>query len=256
MARFVEDLMLALPIIAGIDWQDQAIVPMPLEEPGSLDLRSLRIAFHTDNGIVSPKRETADVVNSAAKTLAGMGMQVEEARPEAIDQGFEIWAALMAADGGAWIQRLLERYGTTETHPLLRHVLKSTAARGLSGVEFGDLLVRVDEFRSRMLSFMERYDAIVCPVCAFPALPHHATNETDNFPGFSYTAIFNVTGWPASVVRGGTTPDGLPIGVQIVGRPWCEHVVLAVARCLEDALGEWPRPPLQPVREPAAYVKY
>lgn len=242
MARSVEDLMLALPIIAGMDWRDQAVIPMPLEEPERLDPKSLRIAFHTDNGILSPRREIAAAVSLAAKTLAGIGMRVGEARPEGMDQGFDIWAALMAADGGVWIQRLLDLYGTTETHPLLQDVLDNSAMRGLPGAEFGNLLIRMDEFRSRMLSFMERYDAIVCPVCAFAALPHNTTNDGANFPGFSYTAIFNVTGWPAAVVRGGTTPDGLPIGVQIVGGPWREDVVLTVARRLEDALGEWPRP--------------
>ena len=73
--------------------------------------------------------------------------------------------------------------------------------------------------------------------------------DEDRFPGFSYTMTHNLTGWPVAVIRAGTTSDPhthnkhkLPIGVQLAGRPWREDVVLATARILETAFGEWPRP--------------
>jgi amidase len=53
-------------------------------------------------------------------------------------------------------------------------------------------------------------------------------------PGRSYTGLYNSTGWPAGVVRAGTSPEGLPIGIQVVGRPWREDVVLAVCARLEE----------------------
>jgi Asp-tRNA(Asn)/Glu-tRNA(Gln) amidotransferase A subunit family amidase len=59
-----------------------------------------------------------------------------------------------------------------------------------------------------------------------------------------YSQWFNLLGNPAAVVPAGKSPEGLPIGVQIVGRPWEEENVLGVARCLEDALGPWARPPI------------
>jgi len=61
---------------------------------------------------------------------------------------------------------------------------------------------------------------------------------------FSYTQTYNLTGWPAGVVRGGSTADGLPIGVQVVARPWREDLVLAVMRCIEQASGGWHIPAL------------
>ncbi len=61
---------------------------------------------------------------------------------------------------------------------------------------------------------------------------------------YSYTMTYNLTGWPAAVVRGGTSPDELPIGVQVVAQPWREDVALAVAEHLEDALGGFRRPAL------------
>jgi hypothetical protein len=63
MARFVEDLILTLPIIAGIDWCDPSVVPMPLGDPRAVNLGSLRLAFHTDNGIASATSDTVAVIN-------------------------------------------------------------------------------------------------------------------------------------------------------------------------------------------------
>jgi amidase len=104
------------------------------------------------------------------------------------------------------------------------------------------MLTELDRVRSNMLAFIEDYDLIICPTNAFPAMPHGQVSAKGD--GYSYTRIYNLTGWPAAVVRGGTSSEGLPIGVQIVGRPWCEDVVLAVAQRLESALGGWQRPPL------------
>jgi Asp-tRNA(Asn)/Glu-tRNA(Gln) amidotransferase A subunit family amidase len=60
----------------------------------------------------------------------------------------------------------------------------------------------------------------------------------------SYTGAYNLTGWPGAVVRAGSSPEGLPLGVQIVAQPWREDVALAVARHLETTLGGWQCPVL------------
>jgi amidase len=100
--------------------------------------------------------------------------------------------------------------------------------------------VRLDQFRAEMFGIWQDYDAIVCPTCAVPAIPHGTSWE--NWTSISYTMAYNLTGWPAAVVRAGTSPEGLPIGVQIVARPWREDVLLAVARHIETAFGGWQPP--------------
>jgi amidase len=97
-----------------------------------------------------------------------------------------------------------------------------------------------------MLSFMESYDVILCPVYPFPARPHGKTAETaESFrKGLSHTYAYNLAGWPGAVVRVGTTQEGLPIGVQIVARPWREDVALAVAEHIETVFGGWQPPAL------------
>ena len=242
MARFVEDLALALPIIAGPDWRDPAIAPVPLGNPDDVAVGSLRVAMHTDNGIMSPTKETADAVIAAAAALRDAGVEVAEVRPSALAQLPEFHNAISSADGRAWTKRLLEKWGTTESHPWLQRRLDD--AEVIPSDELSALLEKADAYRSDMLQFMENYDAILCPTAAYPATEHEGTFHESRTMGFAYTGAYNVTGWPGAVVRGGTSPEGLPIGVQVVARPWREDVALALAAVLESALGGWQRPPL------------
>jgi amidase len=161
---------------------------------------------------------------------------VEEDRPSGIEQSLEIMRRLWNADGGAWRQRLRHRAGIIEKpQPPESPNVMSTA-------EFTALLEKLDQFRSDMLTFLETYDVLICPVNAYPAISHGTAR--DHIPAFSYTVTYNLTGWPGAVVRAGTSPEGLPIGVQVVARPWREDVALAVAQHIETALGGWQRPPL------------
>ena len=108
--------------------------------------------------------------------------------------------------------------------------------------EYTALLEEIDAFRSQMLSFMEAYDAILCPVRPFEALPHGESRQSGASEGNGYTSVFNTTGWPVAVVRAGASSEGLPIGVQLVARPWREDVSLALAQIVESALGGWRKP--------------
>ncbi len=242
MARFVEDLILTLPIISGVDWRDPAIVPMPLGNPDVVEVNNLHVAFYTDNGIMPPTAETVKVVRETARMLSDAGMLVTEDVPAGIEQSFELWNAIAGAEGGDDIEEILKSAGTTETHPLTKAMIEDCRAKTVSSAGFGKLMTQWDMFRSKMLSFMENYDVIICPVCAYPAI-HHGT-WLEKFPAFSYTMTYNLTGWPAAVVRAGTSPEGLPIGVQIVARPWREDVALSVAQHIENVLGGWQPPPL------------
>jgi amidase len=242
MARYVEDLALLLPLIAGPDWHDPAIVPVPLRDPGEVELRGLRIAVYTHNGIVAPTPETAETVLLAARALEAAGGEVTETRPPHIELTDSLVSALWAVDAGEGIQALLSGYGTTRPHKWLERD-PSYQWRGTAG-ELGELLLQQDRFRSRLLAFMEGFDLILCPVCAYPASPHDTCQHPDYWEGYTYLLTYNVTGWPVAVVRCGTTPEGLPIGVQVVAQPWREDVALAAAAHLEAALGGWQAPPI------------
>ena len=243
MARFVDDLYPMLSVISGPDWRDPGIVPAPLYDPADVDVTTLRVAMHTDNGVFAPTAETAETVRAAARCLADAGVHVEEERPEPIAQHPNLFGRLFNADGGAWVQRLLDSAGTAEASPFVERRLDP--AQALDTASFTALLEELDAYRSAMLGFIRQYDAILCPTCAFPATEHGGTvyNESRR-GGFSYTSAYNMTGWPGVTVRGGTSPDGLPISVQVVARSWREDVALALAKVVEDGLGGWQRPQL------------
>ena len=247
MARRVEDLRLVLPIIAGPDGIDPFIHPVPLRDPDALSLSDLRVAYFADNGTVSPTAEVEASLRSAAAALADAGAEVVEDLPTAIAENLDAnVTSIIVADGGAGVRRLVNKAGTEQVHPgMMRFVER---AEPLPTSEYTALLERMDAFRSRMLSFMENYDAILSPVRPWPALPHGETLTAEASPANFYTSAFNTTGWPGAVVRAGASGDAdgddLPIGVQIMARPWREDVALALAAALESALGGYVKPSL------------
>ena len=116
---------------------------------------------------------------------------------------------------------MLDRWGTAQS-PL------RTRVEGMSALSSGELTARyeqVDRWRSRMLALFTEVDIIVCPVNIGPAPVHNAFER----PSATYTQAFNLTGWPSTVVRAGTSGEGLPIGVQVVAPPWREDISLAEA---------------------------
>jgi len=234
MARRVEDLTLILPIIAGPDYADAAIAPMPVGDPAKVDVKALRAAWYTSNGEVEPTAEIRQTVEKCAGLMSAAGAKVTPATPPRIKEAAEIREKLQGADGRAHIRRLLTKSRTTQASPGLR-----LDGEVLTPSQFTELVEKLDEWRSQMLAFLENYDLILCPVSAYPARPLEAEAIP---PGGNYTRIYNTTGWPGAVVRAGTSPEGLPIGIQIVGRPWAEDVVLAAAAYIESKTGGWQKP--------------
>ena len=223
IARFVEDLALTLPIIAGVDWRDAGVIPMPLGDPRDVALPVLRAAFYTDDGVASPDARTIEVVDACAGVLRDAGIAVEEAKPPRIEESFDITVRYWSrTESFSWNEWMPGREGE------------------LSGDEVDRSLFEWDRLRRAMLSFMERYDVIICPVAEHAAGPRGVGDGRD----FIYMLPFSLTGWPCVVVRAGVSQEGLPIAVQLVARPWRDDVALAVAQHIENALGGWQPPAL------------
>ncbi len=242
MARYVEDLALVLPILAGPDWHDPFIVSTAIAGSGAVNLGHLRIAAYADNGIYPASKDTVRVLSDAEKMLLKAGCSVAQARPEELARVYALGNKLWRLAGSSMVRRLLAAAGTKTVSEPLRPWLKP--ATSVPADEWTELLEQLDRSRGKMLSFFENHDAIICPACAFPAPQHGATLKEDLDAAFSYSEVYNYVGWPAVVVRGGTSAEGLPIGVQIVAPPWREDVALAIAHRLENELGGWHPPVL------------
>lgn len=223
MARFVQDLALVLPLISGVDWRDAGVVPMPSGDANSVAINGLRAAFYTYDGVAAATPEVVEVVRAAAATLADVGVVVMEGRPSGIEEALGITRAY-------WRRR--ESVSWSEWRPGGRSEM--------TGEEIERSIFEWDRFRRTMLSFMEHRDVVICPAAPYAAGPHGPASECD----YAYTLPYSLTGWPCVVVRAGTSSEGLPIGVQVVARPWREDVALAVAQVIEAALGGWQRPML------------
>jgi amidase len=234
MSRYVEDLTLLLSIVSGVDWCDPAVAPMPFMQTEVDDLKKLRIAHYIDSGSRPPTSETIQTVDSAVTVLEDAGASIHEDCPPDIAVSGDLWIRLFLADGGAWVENLLKKLGTEDMHPSLEW---TQTGKELSTSEYTNLIARWNTFCKRSLTFLENYDVIICPVNAVPATPH------DKPAPLNYTFAYNLLGWPVAVVRCGTSLEGMPIGVQVVARPWREDVAIAVALHLEKMLGGWQRPP-------------
>lgn len=244
IARFVEDLTLVLPILSGIDWQDCSVIPMNLANPEAVTIDELHVAFYMDNGDVAASPEVGAVVQDCARVVAEQGAKVTESCPPRIEQSRGLFGKIFGTDGGAWVRRILEKLGTTEVNPYLTWTDNRDDTSEATASAFTALLEEWDQFRRGMLGFFQHYDVILAPAHAYTALPHGELTSDDRGPGFSYSQTYNLTGWPSVVVRAGTSQQGLPIGIQVVARPWKEDVALAVAHRIEASLGGW-QPPSQ-----------
>ena len=244
MARSVEDLALLLSVIAGPDKRS----PIALTEPGEVfapslasDLKGVRVGWFKELGGMPFEPEVRQVVDQRRKTFEAMGCIVEDAEPDFqyADEAFRTLRAWFSA---------LNHSGRMAQHP---GMLKATLARE---VEQGMLLggaevARAEKLRTELYHrtrvFFERYDAFVLPtvqVLPFPVEQPYV-NEINGVALEGYIDwmrscyFISATGHPAISVPAGFSKDGLPIGLQIVGRHQGERRLLEIAYGFEQAAG-------------------
>ena len=240
MARTVADLELILSVIWGPDGLDTRIAPIPLQHSSAVALKGLRCAVMTDNGIATPDDETVAVVERAEGILADMGLKTQRDRLDGVEETTSIGGGFWAVGAHAAVRTLLDDAGTDVedyANNWFRSFALAPGSGDISGAALAQQLARFEGYRRRMQQHMAQYDVLISPVNAHPTPPHPARGDSP-FPSTdaSYTEAYDLTGWPAGVVRSGTASSGVPIGVQVVANPWREDIVLAVMRHLEEAL--------------------
>ncbi len=248
MARRVEDLTLLLRVLAGFDPADPASVPLPARDPREIEPRGLRVMWYADDGIAPVTEATRRTIERAARALAERGLEVVERRPAGLEHSFELWYAWLGESGIPGVLALYE--GKEEMMgPLIRGL--KALLRPLTMERFLSAWFGRDLLRGSVLREMMDHPIILAPVAAIPAFrhDHHGSFEIDGrqveyLRAFSYAQAYNLLGLPSVVVCCGRSPEGLPLGVQIVARPFEEETALAAAALLEEALGGYERPPI------------
>ncbi len=249
MARTVSDLTLLFGAMA-----DPAPSELSNREASLLEriaaLRGFRVAWYTEDGIAPVTDQTRLSVASASRALCDAGLEVNEAKPPGISRGTSLWIDLFS---GAVTEQLREFYRGREDEagpqvaPFLRDRQDEAhlEAKINQAEKIAAAVLERERLREDLLRWMKTTPLILAPVGATPAFPHGAQRvEVDGrsisvWRAFSYSQTFNVFGLPSVVVPAGRSTEGLPIGVQIVGRPFEEQTVLAAGAVIEEALGGW-----------------
>jgi amidase len=251
MARTVADLKILFEVMQGPDDGDTCAAPVPLRWPKDHELKRLRIGYFEDDGRTPVDPEIRKAVRTAAEALNRAGFQVEPFRPQGLEEARLLWKIFFVKTGGMLISPMFAGR-EQDAGPILKQFLEWSAAEpNLSGQAVIDAWIRRDTLRANFLEQMRKYPILLCPPAAIPAFRHGERNWTidgktvEYFDAWSYTEWFNLLGNPAAVIPVSQSTQGLPIGVQIVGRPWEEEQVLSVASVLEKELGPGKRPPIQ-----------
>jgi Asp-tRNA(Asn)/Glu-tRNA(Gln) amidotransferase A subunit family amidase len=250
MARTIRDVERLFEVMAGPDPGDPASAPVPLRRWSKEEIRKLGVAYFVDDEATPVTSETAAAVRAAAEALRAHGFRVAEWRPQNLDRVWQLWWNLFGRAGQMAFAPTIESRDT-ELSPILRAFRAEVAeAPPLTTQDLLNTLLARDVLRGNLLAKMEEFPILLCPVCAVPAFRHSEREwmvqgrRVEYLKAMSYSQWFNLFGNPAAVVPVGRSPEGLPIGVQIVGRPWEEEAVLAVAAKIEDACGGFRRPPV------------
>jgi Asp-tRNA(Asn)/Glu-tRNA(Gln) amidotransferase A subunit family amidase len=246
MARTVRDVTLLFITLSGHDALDPVSPPIGLRNESLDDLRRIPIGFFEDDGPVTP--QTRQAVRDAVRALEGMGFSVHPFRPHALEEARQLWWKFFVR-GGAMLLDPLVRERQSELSPTFLDFLAIAHREPpLSSQELVSAWMDLDRVRRKLLAEMEKFPILLCPVCAVPAFRHGERawdvdgQRVDYLDAMRYTQWFNLLGAPAAVVPVGQSPEGLPIGVQIVGRPFEDERVLGIAAAVEASFGYTPPP--------------
>ena len=231
LARSVEDLSLIYQIIAGPDGSDTDLAPVPVEAMPELDLEALRIAVVPSFPGFPVAGDISAALESLARQLQSAGAIVEEAKLPRLDLHDDL------EQGGALIGMMMEAAQPPEQPTPVSRWFEALARRDKSILAWD--------------RFFESWDALLCPVAMTTAFPHCEPGTPVKVDGKeqsywmlpAHGAVFNYSGHPALSMPCGQDSDGLPIGLQLVGKRWSESRLLGIAAAIEPLTGGFRRPP-------------
>ncbi len=248
LGRTVADVNLLFKLLAGQDALDPASAPVPLRPVSVEDAKSIPIGWFEDDGLTPVTAETRDAVREAARELERQGFDVRPFRPAWLEAARELWWKFFVQCGAMFYAPII-RGREEELSPIFRNFLD--IARSASPLTAESLLqawAECDLVRGRLLAEMREVPILLTPACAIPAFRHGEREwkidgtAVGYLDAMRYTQWFNVLASPAAVVPVGRSPEGLPIGVQVAGRPFEDEKVLAVAAAIEQGFGYRPPP--------------
>ncbi|WP_313811686.1 amidase [Glutamicibacter sp.] len=243
IARSTGDHQTLLELLKGPDHVDPNTVPAQLYAPAPVE--SLNCAWFSGEGNFPIRHDVESVLEAAASALADRGLSVVERRPPAIERAAEAFIGLRTTAGMPEVQALAAGREELVSEHLRESLLNPVQATVSDYRQAGSVR---DEILREVLNFMEEHQILLLPVACVPAVdPRQDRVDVDGTPvawsdlGSSCRAI-SILGFPVVVVPCGMSKEGLPVGVQVIGRPYDDLTVIEVAKALENSLGRFPLP--------------
>jgi len=248
MARTVGDVAMLFQVLSGQDPLDPVSPPIALRHPSPDELRAKTIGFFEDDGIVPVTPETRAAVNDAARALREAGFRVEPFRPRTLEPLRKLWWKFFVQCGAMFYESEI-RGKRGKLSPIFNEFLGIAEAAGpLTATELLNTWAELDLLRAKTLAEMSEHPILLCPVASIPAFrPDERAWTIDGksveyLDAMRFTQWFNALACPAAVVPVVASPEGLPIGVQIVARPFEDEIALGVAGVVDAAFGYRPPP--------------
>jgi Asp-tRNA(Asn)/Glu-tRNA(Gln) amidotransferase A subunit family amidase len=249
MARSAEDLRTMFEVTAGYEPFDPLSAPVRTRKRDRDDIKKLRIGYFEDDGETPVTRETAAAVRSAAEALRSDGFEVVPFRPTRIRDARANWWVFFVLGGATVLEPLFDSCPADMSEGLREFIATAKASVPLTR----DLLLHAwfdrDQIRLDIIREMEDFPILLSPVCAIPAFKHGERRweiggkDVDYLQTMCYSQWLNATGLPGVAVPVVRLPENLPIGVQVIARPYEDEAALEIAKVLENSFG-WMKPDL------------
>src|SRR6266699_972830 len=245
MARTIADVRVLFEVMAGPDPGDALSAPVPLRTYREDELRGVRIGILESDALGVATPETRAAVECAARSLVEQRFAVEPFRLEGLDRALDLWWFFFGPVIGNLFRHSIAGR-EDEISPMLREYLSSANSESPITLErFMKACAERDFLRAEILRQMRDTPVLLSPVSSDLAFRHGQGNY---LPGTGYrdtmrfSQWLNLTGFPGASVPVSLSNDGLPIGVQVIGRPFEDELVLAVAEAIEQPRGPWQAP--------------
>jgi len=242
MARTAADVRVLFNILAGPDADDALTVPAPLQEISAEAARNTRIGILDTSSVGPATPESLAAVARAAKLLEQSGFHVEPFQMHSLDRALDLWWFFFGTLIGQLFGQAIAGKESQLSPIFLDYRNAARVASPTPMLEFVAKSTARDFERARILKAMEDVPVLLSPVSTTPAFRHgegtwrspYGYRET-----MRHSQWLNLAGLPGITIPISTSSDGLPIGVQLIGRPFSEELLLSVAESLELARGPW-----------------
>lgn len=268
LARSLEDIRLSFSLIAGADPQRPDVPPVPLDTPSGKPLSALKVAWIDEWPEAPVWSEIREQMHRVVDQLVNQNIQLQQWVPECFDLSkiLNLYLRLAAyASGSAQPKnRHTAKLGlpqifrtATQGDKFLRQlcnfrrVLPEMLRPTLQG--YFEVLTERDHFTAQLDTALQEWDVWITPVAATAAFTHQPSWNAIDIDGIdypyaaangAYVMPFNFSGHPAVVIPVGQTAEGLPMGLQIVGKRWKEMELIAIAQQIDNVIGGFKQPPL------------